>query len=471
MRKIRLCLLLSTLMAVPLALPGAPAAPMGCGVVPVECEAWTATYDGGGQDIYGEIVASPDGTRVFVASIQDTPEGRRQAALHAYDAGTGARLWNTTYADEGGPEPRRIVASPDGSRVHVVGTGYVSRLAQAFLATFDARTGELRWEDHWPLDSVGTDVWTDGSTVYGVGSIDNDYAAVAYDARTGRQVWTSTYDAHGGFNPGWRWWSYDVAFDVAHNAGSLYLTGVSAAPDGLLEYATVAIDAATGTLRWASRSHGYDAASNPVPSEAYDVAVSPEGAQVFVLGTDGLKTLDAETGEVIWSDPEGVVRCRPYWPMFHDECQLEVNPNGTRVFAFSHNDLVAYDAWTGASSWHRVMRWGDDYYGLARAMVLSPDGQRVYVASPGGREEYVTDTFSSIEWVYETRAFDAWEGSLVWRVTYGRACCAVRGIDVSPDGDRVFVTGEIHPRTRRPDILTVAYDTNLGLETLPPLPI
>jgi DNA-binding beta-propeller fold protein YncE len=316
------------------------------------------------------------------------------------------------------------------------------------------------------------DVWTDGSTVYAVGTVSNNYAIVAYDAATGAQQWASYYDAHGGFNPGWRWWSYDVAFDVTRLGPDLYVTGVSAAPDGLLEYATLAIDASTGAQRWVARSHGIDADGNPVPSEAYDVEASPDGQLVYVFGNDGLHALDAQTGAAAWQ--QQTVRCRPYWPMFHEECDLAVTPDGSRVVAFSHNDLASYDARTGGTSWHNLLRVGNDRFGLARAMVLSPDGSRVYTATPGGRDDYVTDTMSSVELAYETQAFEVRDGTLAWRVTYGRHCCAVHGIAVSPEGERVFVTGlqesvsnPVFPLKGPPQILTVAYDTNLGLETLP----
>lgn len=458
-------LLLIALMVLPSA---APAAKSGCGIVPTECEAWIARHAGGTQNIH-PVIAAAQG-RVFVASIQDGADGR-MAAVHALDSATGARLWNVTFSDDAGPETRRIAASPDGSRVHIVGVGYVSRLAQGFLATFDGGTGELLWSVHWPLDSEGKDVWTDGPTVYAVGAIHNDYAVVAYDAATGAQQWVSTYDAEGGFNPGWRWWSYDVAFDVTRLGPDLYVTGVSAAPSGLLEYATLALDASTGAQRWVARSHATDASGNPVPSEAYDVEASPDGQVVYVLGNDGLHALDAETGAAVWQ--ERTVQCRPYWPMFHEECDLAVTPDGARIVAFSHNDLAAYDARSGEATWHHVLRIGNDWYGLARAMVLSPDGSRVYLATPGGRDDYVTDMMTELELAYETQAFDVRDGTLAWRVTYGQHCCAVHGVAIDPDGGRVFVTGQersvsnpVFPHTGPPQILTVAYDTNLGLETL-----
>jgi len=454
--------LAAVLATVPALLPAAPAATPACGIVPYGCEAWMVVHDGGRHEVAPRILAANG--RVFVGSIQDA-----KAAVNAYDSTMGVRLWNISYADESGPEPHALAASPNGDQVFVIGTGFAGRITRMFLLAIDAEDGAIQWEAHWGLDTDGLDVWADGSTVYAVGSVRNNYSVVAYDAATGAQKWASYYDARGGWNPGWRGWSYDVAFDVAHAGSNLYVTGVSAAPDGLLEYATLAIDAATGAQLWVARSHGMNPDGSALRSEAYAVAASTDGSLVYVLGNDGLKAFDAATGEPApgWSGHEDVARCRAYFPMLNKECLLAPTPDGRALIAMSHTDLAAYDARTGALLWHEVLHYGTDTnWSLTRTMVPSPDGSRVYVASPGGREDYVTDTLSSVNEVYETRAFDAIDGALLWRVTTRGERLAVEGIDVSPDGGHVFVTGEDPYHS---NIVTVAYDTSQT--TFPRLPL
>ena len=468
MRRIPYALALAALVAVPALLPSSPAATPGCGIVPYGCEAWTVEYDGGTSNFVPLVAASPDGQHVFVSSIQDTPSG--MAAVNAYDAATGERLWNISYTDESGPEPQGLAVSPDGSEVFVIGTGYGARITRMFLIALDATDGALQWEAHWGFDTDGQRVWSDGETVYAVGTVKNNYAIVAYNAATGAQKWASFYDAHGGFNTGWRGWSYDVAFAFARSGSSLYVTGVSAAPDGLLEYATLALDAATGAQLWVTRSHGTNPDGTPLRSEAYAIAASTDGSLVYVLGNDGLKALDATNGQpsARWSGHEDVARCRAYFPMMNEECQLAPTPDGRALIALSHTDLAAYDARTGEVLWHEVLHYGtDSNWSLTRTMVLSPDGGTVYLASPGGREDYVTDTIFEIDYVYEVRAFDVTDGSLLWRVTSDKGHWpAVEDIDVSPDGDRVFVTGEDrYSKT----ILTVAFDTSQT--TIPKVPL
>ena len=459
MKRIPYALALAALAAVPALVPVVPAATPGCGIVPYGCEAWTATYDAGMAAVSPRVAASPDGSLVFITSNQETPI--IMTAVMAYDRGTGALLWNISYADETGPEPHNLAVSPDGSQVFVIGTGYGGRVTRMYLLALDAASGTKLWDAHWGIQTDGNKVWSDGETVYAVGAVSNNYAIVAYDAATGAQKWASFYDAHGGFNTGWRGSSYDVVFDLTRSGSNLYVTGVSAAPSGLLEYATLALDATTGARLWVTRSHGTNPDGTPLRSESYAIAASTDGSLVYVFGNDGLKALDAANGQpaTSWSGHEDVARCRGYFPMLHEECQLAPTPDGRMLIALSHTDLAAYDARTGAALWHKVLHYGTDWnWSLTRTMALSSDGTRVYVASPGGREDYVTDTISQIDYVYEVRAFDATDGQLRWRVTSTEGTWpAVEDIDMSPDGSRIFVTGEdLYDKT----LVTVALDTS-----------
>src|SRR5581483_6464411 len=124
--------------------------------------------------------------------------------------------------------------------------------------------------DHGPDGSQGTAAANspDGSSIYLTGAYDfpaTNYATMKLDAFSGAVVWISFYDGHGGKPNDWHFTSFDTAYSVAtsQDGASVYVTGASAAPSGLIEYATLAYDAATGTQRWLVREHGTDATGTP----------------------------------------------------------------------------------------------------------------------------------------------------------------------------------------------------------------
>lgn len=100
-----------------------------------------------------------------------------------------------------------------------------------------------------------------------------DYATVAYSAATGAQVWAKRYNSGTG--------RFDHAKSVAIGSGKVYVTGNSDAAYGSNpDYATVAYSASTGTQLWLRRYNGPGNSTD----EATSLAVSPNGARVFVTG-------------------------------------------------------------------------------------------------------------------------------------------------------------------------------------------
>ncbi len=128
---------------------------------------WSAsTSDPGGQQIFAEAVAiSPDGTRLFVTGDVEQSANTRAARTIAYDTADGSVVWTANVDVPANREiiPRRIIVSPDGTRV--------------FLTA--ARTGTHGSGDFW------------------------DYYTVAYAAVTGTRLWKAIFDgpAHGGTPP------------------------------------------------------------------------------------------------------------------------------------------------------------------------------------------------------------------------------------------------------------------------------
>jgi DNA-binding beta-propeller fold protein YncE len=137
-----------------------------------------------------------------------------------------------------------------------------------------------------------------------------------------------------------------------------------------------------------------------------------------------------------------------------------VNPDGARVYVTGLSPgssggydfgTVAYDASSGTRLW--VARYknqgnsSDDPYSLG----VSPDGAKVYV----------TGATCPRTCHYGTVAYDASTGAEIWTAEYKKGYYA-DSLGVSPDGTRVFVTGIGPDRWGSEDYHTVAYDASTG---------
>jgi len=80
--------------------------------------------------------------------------------------------------------------------------------------------------------------------------------------------------------------------------------------------------------------------------------------------------------------------------------------------------------------------------GVADSVAVSPDGSRVFVTGDAG-----------------TAAYDASTGTALWGASFAGS---LQSVAVSPDGSRVFVTGKTTGSDGLPDYATVAYDAKTG---------
>src|SRR5262245_37742977 len=98
------------------------------------------------------------------------------------------------------------------------------------------------------------------------------YTTQSYEASSGRMFWTHSYNGSQ---------CTDAAVAVAVNPDNqtVFVTGSSGCL-GLEDYATVAYNATTGMELWVSR---YDGPTHD-PDEAFALALSPDGTEVFVTG-------------------------------------------------------------------------------------------------------------------------------------------------------------------------------------------
>src|SRR5439155_1842695 len=134
-----------------------------------------------------------------------------------------------------------------------------------------------------------------GAVVFVTGDASDGYGTVAYDATSGATKWAKHFRGGSG-----------QAFDLGltPDGGMVFVTGWSVGPRTGYDYSTVAYDADTGTQLWARPYDGSE--GNDFES---DLAVSPDGARVFVTGTspeplgdDDYATVayDGATGSQLW---------------------------------------------------------------------------------------------------------------------------------------------------------------------------
>jgi outer membrane protein assembly factor BamB len=294
----------------------------------------------------------------------------------------------------------------------------------------------------------------DGSTVFVAGfsgTVRAHFSTVAYNAATGAQRWAVPFYGHG--------YTQAYAMAVSPDGSKLFVTGFTTPVQGGSERAvTVAYDAGTGARLWTQQAFPISSTFNVGTA----VAVSPDGATVFVGGTAGrhiaLVAYDAATGVLRW-----LAHYQPAGAANGNE-SLAVSPDGSRVFLTGpfrgssgpvRSATIAYDAGTGAQLWAEVAS-GNTGTG-SHELAVSPDGSAVYVTGWLGQGS-PTSSFTTI-------AYDATTGAQLWARSYqGPGKLSVpEAIALSPDGSRLFVTGgSSQSPTGVVDFATVAYDTANG---------
>ena len=346
---------------------------------------WRSTFRDRGRNAFYAIATSPDGSKVFVTGGQTGGLNGSNYATVAYNAATGVQLW----ADKAGPGgPARTVAvSPDGSIVYVSGS--------AGLAAYNASTGAPLWGD---AGGTSLALSPDGSTLYvtGDGTITTGgtsyytYLTRAYNAVSGTALWTAQYKIpRGNCNV--------YSLKVSPDGSTVFITGYAAEASGTTTYRTVAYDAATGAQLWV-RSF----LNGKGPSWALSLAVSPDSSKVFVTGGTniasgggyGTVAYNATTGAALWvarygTNPNGATGA-----------DIAVSPDGSQVFvtgasggkaaSVSAYGTVAYNADTGVQSW--AARYGPGPGDGALSVAVSPDGSKVFVTggtNGGGQETTV----------------------------------------------------------------------------------
>lgn len=392
--------------------------------------------------------------------------------------------WIARYDDGSGYDQAfGVVTSADGQTVFVAGDGYQQNRFETIA--YDASTGAVRWKSFFtrPGGSLQTQVRDiaiapDGKTVYVTGFSNNggqmeQFATVAYDASTGAEKWVAFFQSQ------WAHGDYASEVTVSPDSQTVYVAGTSyhVNPDGSDDrsddYRVVAYRASNGAQLWASSFDSVgDVGNHGDTPEA--LAVSPDGRHVVVTGQwaatgvhdiwglaygyhFGTISLSASTGAKEW-----FAEYTGGSGNFDQPNDIAFSPDSSRVFVTgdSYGGAGYQRATVGYSVANGQQLWAVRFVGpghnsdFGKAIEVSPDGSRVYVTG-----ESVGATAD-----YSTQALDAGTGNQIWETRYS----VPRGstsedLVVSPDGSRVYVTGASWTYLGW-NIATVAYETSLGLE-------
>lgn len=428
---------------------------------------WVARYNGPGNGPEAffprgthSVAVSPDGAAVFVTGASTGTRSGLDYATIAYNATTGARLWVARYNGPANKEDlaTAIAVGPGGSRVFVTGAS-VGRTSGADVATvaYASTTGAQVWVRRYngpknknegaisiAMDAGGTRVFVTG-TSEGATVGHEDAVTIAYQASTGAQLWVRRYNgpANGDDNA--------TSIAVSRGGTRVFVTGYSSGTTQASAYATVAYNAATGAQLWARRYESPNGGHN----EAWSVAVSPNGAEVFVTGTRFLPSApspqpdyatiayNAATGAQLWVRRYASGSGRPNFTE-----SLALSPDGRTVFVTGTTATVAYGAVTGALLWVRSERTFVGTTGGSTpppVAAVSANGETVFVAGSTGRGASRSESAAV--------AYNARTGKPLWTSRYDGTA---QSVAVSPRGRLVVVNGTGGVGSGG-DFLTVAY--------------
>jgi hypothetical protein len=414
---------------------------------------WVGRYDGpeeGGEAYPWDSVLSPDGGTLYVAGSHTTaaPQRSTDAAVIAFDTGDGNIRWVASLGAEGSDAFRAVAVSPDGESVYAAGRLRGWPDADLLVAELDGATGAIRWTDTHAgsggLDDEALDaaLSPDGERLFVTGELDRriDYQAqlergdiitLAYDTEERTRLWTSVHDGPMGLR------DEPANLAVSPDGRQVFVAGRQDADfySGVYteDIAVLAHDAATGARTWARSFDGPASSAD----EAEAVAVSPDGATVYVNGTMTVHEV--------------------------------VGPDRAMSLATSMVTL-ALGSSDGETTWSSVLDGPGQISEYGRDLAVSPDGRRVYATAISGPLWVASGvgnaTLTDAPLDAATVAYDAADGSQVWIGRYnggpgGSAPTRSSGMTLNPDGSRVFVLTTVNTPVLNPtrERRTAAYGT------------
>lgn len=235
-------------------------------------------------------LAIEDGRLFAIAFVaRGTDSGSQEWAVVAYDAASGAELWQDVRDD--GPFGHASRFATASGRLFAVGTGSTDASAAAFVVrALDAATGEQLWQDS--PGPAGTDgsfaIATGDGRVFAAGPVDGHVQLAAYAQEDGRELWSA---------PG-------AALPYFGKVSGLVFAGgrVLLATDLHDSVLVQAYDAASGVLVWQ-----HDVSPDDARQIVAEVALAADervAAIGYWSGGQHLVAWDAATGAPLWRDDD-----------------------------------------------------------------------------------------------------------------------------------------------------------------------
>jgi len=267
---------------------------------------WQDRVDTGFDDFASGVVA--EGKRVFVSGAVGSG-CCTDWLVRAHDAETGRLLWEDRFDQSGrrdSPRPGALAVSEGLLFV----AGSADNLAVWVVRAYDASTGALVWQDQFAEGSGAESLVVRRGRVFvggfGKTNLSDDVLVRAYDARTGTLLWQHRTSGPKTFLSTMR--------GLGSDGKRVFAGGTVANASGKQDFLVQAFDAETGTLLWqdqVDKGGDFDA--------AYGIAL--QGGRVFVQGSGEprclfddsppsdcdvlIRSYDAQTGALLWEREGG----------------------------------------------------------------------------------------------------------------------------------------------------------------------
>ena len=204
-------------------------------------------------------------------------------------------MWIKRYSGAGdlNDMPTAIAIGANSATVFITGKSVVAGTYNYITIVYSATTGAALWTKRYKGPSnVGDEasaltVSPDGTKVYVTGNSDGgqfgraDYLTIVYSATTGAALWSQRYGSTLGGDYGGS--DFATAIAVSADGAKVFVTGSSTLNTDDTDYATVAYNASTGAPLWTKRYNGV--VINGFTSDDIPVVLAVAANKVFVTGS------------------------------------------------------------------------------------------------------------------------------------------------------------------------------------------